>query len=99
MVDERGEFGEGEVCVALSVVLHGETVAGEGVGGVELQDFVEGGDLVHELMVRCGGWGWQVCKLLDGCERGETHVRKSDFGHLPLVVDNHASWWRFRLEV
>ena len=34
-------------------VFHGEAVAGEGVGGVGLQDFGEGGDLVHELMVRC----------------------------------------------
>jgi hypothetical protein len=41
-------------------VFHGETVAREGVGWVELKDFVEGGDLVHELMVRVGGWGWQV---------------------------------------
>jgi hypothetical protein len=28
-------------------LLHGEAVAGEGVGGVELEDFVEGRDLVH----------------------------------------------------
>jgi hypothetical protein len=41
-------------------VLHGEAVAGEGVGGVCGEDFVEGGDLVHELMVRCGGCRWQV---------------------------------------
>jgi hypothetical protein len=40
VVDEGGEFGEGEVGVALGVVLHGEAVAGEGVGGVELEDFV-----------------------------------------------------------
>jgi hypothetical protein len=41
-------------------VLHGKAVAGEGVGGVELQKLGEGGDLVHEVMVRCLGWGWQV---------------------------------------
>jgi hypothetical protein len=33
-------------------MLHGEAVAGEGIGRVELQNFVEGGDLVHEFMVR-----------------------------------------------
>jgi hypothetical protein len=32
-------------------VLHGETVAGEGVGGVGGEDFGEGGNLVHLLMV------------------------------------------------
>jgi hypothetical protein len=41
-------------------VLHGEAVAGEGVGGVGCEDLCEGGDLVHRLMVRCFGWGWQV---------------------------------------
>jgi hypothetical protein len=41
-------------------VFHGEAVAGEGVGGVGGEDFGEGGDLVHDLMVRCCGWGWQV---------------------------------------
>jgi hypothetical protein len=41
-------------------VLHGQAVAGEGVGGVGGKDFGEGGDLVHDLMVRCCGWGWQV---------------------------------------
>jgi hypothetical protein len=39
VVNERGEFGEGEVGVALGGVLHGETVAGEGVGGVGGEDF------------------------------------------------------------
>jgi hypothetical protein len=61
VLDEGGEFGEGEVGVALGGVFHGETVAGEGVGGVGGEDFRESGDLVHELMVRCDGWGWQVC--------------------------------------
>jgi hypothetical protein len=42
-------------------VLHGEAVAGEGIGGVGCEDFSEGGDLVHRLMVRCYGWCWQVC--------------------------------------
>ena len=60
VLDEGGELGEGDGGVALTEVFHGETVAREGVGWVELKDFVEGGDLVHELMVRVGGWGWQV---------------------------------------
>jgi hypothetical protein len=51
VVDEGGEFGESEVGVALGVVFHCEAVAGEGVGGVGGEDFGEGGDLVHELMV------------------------------------------------
>jgi hypothetical protein len=41
-------------------VFHGEAVAGEGVGGVGGEDFGEGGDLVHVLMVRCGEVGWQA---------------------------------------
>jgi hypothetical protein len=41
-------------------VLHGEAIAGKGVGWVDGEDFGEGGDLVHDLMVRVGGWGWQV---------------------------------------
>lgn len=61
-MNEGGELGEGEIGVALGVVLHGEAVAGKGVGGVELQEFGESGDLIHELMVRCCGWGWQVCE-------------------------------------
>ena len=60
MEDEVGELGEGEVGVALSGVLHGEAVAGEGVGGVGGEDLGEGGDLVHDLMVRVRGWDWQV---------------------------------------
>jgi hypothetical protein len=32
-------------------MLHGEAVAGEGVAGVELQDFVERGELVHRLIL------------------------------------------------
>ena len=61
VLDERGEFREGGVGLALADVLHGEAVAGEGVGGVDLEDFGECGDLVHALMVRCGRWDWQVC--------------------------------------
>jgi hypothetical protein len=60
VLDEGGEFCEGEVDAAVAEVFHGEAVAGEGVGGIELEDFVEGGDLVHELMVRFGGEGWQA---------------------------------------
>lgn len=51
VVNEGGELGERDVGVALGGVLHGQAVAGEGVGRVGLQDFGEGGDLVHELMV------------------------------------------------
>ena len=51
VVDKGGEFVEGEVAVALSVVLHGEAVAGEGVSRVGGKDFGEGGDLIHDLMV------------------------------------------------
>jgi hypothetical protein len=51
VVDKGGEFVEGEVGVALSVVLHGEAVAGEGVGGVGGENFGEGSDLIHDLMV------------------------------------------------
>jgi len=73
VVDEGGELCESEIGPALTVVLHGEAVAGEGVGGVGGEDFGEGGDLVHKLMVRCGEGGWQV--------RG-TDVRES--GHRAL---------------
>jgi hypothetical protein len=66
VVDEGGELGEGCVGVALADVLHGEAVTGEGVGGVDCDDFSEGGYLVHELMVASGGlcdsawWGWAI---------------------------------------
>jgi hypothetical protein len=63
VLDEGGELGEGDVGFALAEMFHGEAVAGEGVGGVELKDFVEGRDLIHELMVRFGGGGWQVERL------------------------------------
>jgi hypothetical protein len=32
-------------------VFHGQAVAGECVGGIELQDFVERGELVHKWIV------------------------------------------------
>jgi hypothetical protein len=51
VADKGGEFVECEVAVALSVVLHGEAVPGEGVGRVGGKDFGEGGDLIHDLMV------------------------------------------------
>jgi hypothetical protein len=60
VVDEGGEFGEGGVGLSLADVLHGEAIAGEGVGGVGVEDFGEGCDLVHLLMVLCCGSGWQV---------------------------------------
>jgi hypothetical protein len=63
VVDEGGEFGEGVVGGALGVVFHGEAVAGEGVGGVGGEDFGEGGNLVHDLMVRFGGGYWQAWGL------------------------------------
>lgn len=47
VLDEGCEFGEGGVGVVLSCVFHREAVAREGVGGVELEDLVECGDLVH----------------------------------------------------
>jgi hypothetical protein len=53
VLDEGGEFSECGVNLALAEVLHGEAVTGEGVCGIELQDFGESGDLVHGLMVRC----------------------------------------------
>jgi hypothetical protein len=36
-------------------MFHGEAVTGECVCRIELQDFGEGGDLVHGLMVLCLG--------------------------------------------
>jgi hypothetical protein len=59
VLDEDGEFGECGFSVAVGGVFHGEAVAGEGVGGVKLEDFVQGCDLVHVGMVRFAGW---VCK-------------------------------------
>jgi hypothetical protein len=32
-------------------VFHGEAVAGEGVRGIEAEDFLECGDLVHKAMI------------------------------------------------
>jgi hypothetical protein len=64
-------------------VLHGEAVAGEGVGGVQLQDFIEGGDLVHDID---GAVWWaglaSFCSVAD-CE---THVRRSGHGAPALVA-------------
>jgi hypothetical protein len=64
--EDEGELGEGGVGVALVEVLHGEAVAGEGVGGVELEDSVQCGDLVHGVMVRVGGREWQVSRAWRG---------------------------------
>lgn len=47
VLDEAGELGEGEVGVALGNMFHCEAVAGKGIRRVQLQNFVEGGDLVH----------------------------------------------------
>jgi hypothetical protein len=47
VLDESCKLGEGGVGVALREVFHGEAVAREGVGGVELEDVVERGELVH----------------------------------------------------
>ena len=49
--DEGVEFGESCFDVGVGDVFHGEAVASEGVGGVELKDFVEGCYLAHALMV------------------------------------------------
>jgi len=54
VLDAGGELGEGGVGMALGDVLHGQAVAGECVGGIELQDFVERGELVHELILVAG---------------------------------------------
>ena len=54
MVNENGELCKGEVGIVLRSVLHGETISGKGVGGVGGEDFGEGGNLVHELMVASG---------------------------------------------
>jgi hypothetical protein len=51
VLDAGGEGGEGGFGIALGEVLHGEAVAGEGVGRIELQDFVERGELVHTWIV------------------------------------------------
>ena len=71
VLDQRFELCEGLIRVALAEVLHGEAVAGEGVGGVGSKDFVEGGEFgvgVHELILvgrlpsgfRLGGMGDEV---------------------------------------
>ena len=59
-MDQGGELGQGEVGIAVGVVFDGESVTCKGVGGVGGENFGEGGDLVHDLMVRCCGCGWQV---------------------------------------
>ena len=51
VLDAGGELGEAGGWIALGDVLHGEAVAGEGVGGIELEDFVERGELVHTWIV------------------------------------------------
>src|ERR1700692_61118 len=45
VLEDQGELGERGVQVAVVEVLYGQTVAREGVGGVELEDSVESGDL------------------------------------------------------
>jgi acyl-CoA hydrolase len=60
VLDESAELDQGGVRVAVAEVFHGEAVASEGVCGIELQDFRESGDLVHDVMVRCLGLAWQV---------------------------------------
>ena len=49
--DEAVELFQTLVRAALADVFHGEAVAGERVVRVELEDFVEGGDLVHPSIV------------------------------------------------
>lgn len=81
-------------------MLHGEAVAGEGVGGVELEDFVEGCDLAHMFMVRgCG----RDCKfgpnreLLEGVEMGGSGGASHD-AHLSddgtVAKMGHPDIWR-----
>jgi len=61
-LDESSELGEAAAGIALAQVFHGEAVAGERIVGVALEDFGECCDLVHGLMVRSAGCGWQVAK-------------------------------------
>jgi hypothetical protein len=65
VADQDDVLGEGRVGAPVAGVLHGEAVAREGVGGVELEDFIEGCDLVHVCMVGGGSWGWQVGRRLN----------------------------------
>jgi hypothetical protein len=46
-------------------VFDGESIACKGVGGFSGENFGEGGDLIHDLMVRCCGSGWQVGERLN----------------------------------
>jgi hypothetical protein len=50
-VDAGSELGERGFGIAEGDMLHGETIAGEGVVGVEGEDFIEGGEFVHGLIV------------------------------------------------
>jgi hypothetical protein len=47
-------------------VRHGETVAGEGVGGVLFEYLGEKSNAVHMSMVRRGAWGWQAAAIYTG---------------------------------
>ena len=47
VLDADAELGEGDFGVVLAEVFHGEAVAGEGVDGIEEEDFIECGDFVH----------------------------------------------------
>ena len=101
VLDERGEFCEGGVGLALADVLHGKPVAGEGVGGVELEDFGECGDLVHALMVRCGIWGWQVSGWDIDLEVSATRVWNPALerrGRRSCCSLPHRPLWRLDLE-
>jgi hypothetical protein len=51
VLDAEIEGFEGSVGVVLAEILHRDAITGEGVGGVEGEDFVEGGDLVHLLIL------------------------------------------------
>lgn len=49
MLDEGVEFSKGSFDVAMADVFHRQAIASEGVCRIELKDFGERSDLVHEV--------------------------------------------------
>jgi len=52
VADEDVKLSERGLGVATRDMFHGEAVAGEGVGGIELEDFIERGEFVHGSILR-----------------------------------------------
>jgi hypothetical protein len=50
-IDAGGKLGQCGFAVVLRQMLHGKAVTCEGVGWIDLEDFVEGGDLVHTAIL------------------------------------------------